>query len=121
MIINKPEHVVDFANPDLSAVELHISDPELADFPYLSRSWRHFSSTQQSAVAGIWEAPEHVERCECDYDELCHLLEGRVRLTDSNGVSQEFSAGATFVVAAGFKGTWENLTEVRKVFMMLKT
>lgn len=120
MHMSKPSHVIDFANPDLPVVELQTSDPALVDTPYSSRSWRHFVSPEKKAVAGIWEAPQHLERCECDYDELCHLLEGHVRLTDSYGVSQSFKAGDTFVVAAGFKGTWENLTPVRKVFMILK-
>ncbi|CAI8824146.1 Cupin_3 domain-containing protein [Pseudomonas sp. IT-P100] len=120
MTMNNPDHIIDFANPELPVVELETSDPALVDAPYRSRSWRHFMAPEKNAVAGIWEAPEHLERCECDYDELCHLLEGHVRLTDSKGVSQEFKTGATFVVAAGFKGTWENLTPVRKVFMILR-
>jgi len=118
--MSMPEHIIDFANLDLPVVDVLTSDPAVVDTPYLSHSWRHFVAPEKKAVAGIWEAPQHLERCECDYDELCHLLEGHVRLTDSQGVSQEFRAGATFVVAAGFKGTWENLTPVRKVFMILK-
>lgn len=117
--MSKTEYVIDFASADLPFVESQVSDAALVDTPYRSRSWQYFVEPKKKATAGIWEAPEHLERCECDYDELCHLLEGHVRLTDRHGVSQEFKAGATFVVAAGFKGTWENLTPVRKVFMIL--
>ena len=115
-----PDHVIDFANPEVLALAFETSDPALVDQPYQSRSYRHFVQPAKRATAGIWEAPEHLERCECDYDELCHLLEGRVRLTDGQGQSREFGPGDTFVVAAGFKGTWENLTPVRKVFMILR-
>jgi uncharacterized cupin superfamily protein len=115
-----PQHVIDFANPQLAPVEFETNDPQAVDTPYTARSWRHFVVPDKKATAGIWEAPPHLERCECDYDELCHLLEGQVRLTDSQGVSREFNAGDTVVVAAGFKGTWENLTKVRKVFMILR-
>ncbi|WP_448090653.1 cupin domain-containing protein [Pseudomonas azerbaijanoccidentalis] len=118
--MSKPSCIIDFANPDLRATEIEVCDPALVDTSYRGRTWRHFVSAQRNVSAGVWEAPVHLERCECDYDELCHLLEGHVRLTDSHGVSQEFKAGATFVVAAGFKGTWENLTPVRKVFMIIK-
>lgn len=118
--MSTPLHIIDFADPELPVVELDTTDPALVDTPYRSRSWRHFVDPQKKATAGIWEAPPHLERCECDYDELCHLLEGQVRLTDSDGISQSFQAGDTFVVAAGFKGTWENLTHVRKVFMILR-
>lgn len=115
-----PDHVIDFANPEVLALAFETCDPALVDRPYQSRSFRHFVARNKRATAGIWEAPEHLERCDCDYDELCHLLEGRVRLTDSQGQGREFGPGDTFVVAAGFKGTWENLTPVRKVFMILR-
>ncbi|WP_137887673.1 cupin domain-containing protein [Pseudomonas sp. 2FE] len=59
-------------------------------------------------------------RCECDYDEMCHILEGTVRLTDADGVAKTFGPGDSFVVAAaGLKGTWENITLVRKVYFIL--
>nr|WP_303626554.1 cupin domain-containing protein [Roseovarius sp. M141] len=86
---------------------------------YESRSWRHFENTGKGAIAGIWQAGPHKERCKCDYDELCHILDGDVRLTDSSGQAREFGAGDSFVVAAGFDGIWENLTTVRKVFFIL--
>jgi uncharacterized cupin superfamily protein len=114
-----PQHVINFANPQLIPKELEVNDPALVDAPYRSSSWRHFVAPQKNAVAGIWEAGPHLERCQCDYDELCHILEGTVRLTDAQGVSCTFGPGASFVVAAGFQGTWENLTAVRKVYFIL--
>ena len=115
-----PRHVVAFANDEVEAVESVTADPVLVDAPYRSRSWRHFARPESGALAGIWEAESHLERVDCDYDELCHLLEGAVRLTDTDGVSRTFQPGDTFIVAAGFNGTWENLTPVRKVFFILK-
>jgi hypothetical protein len=50
---------------------------------------------------------------------MCHILEGEVRLTDKDGTARTFGAGESFVVSAGFEGTWENLTHVRKVFFIL--
>lgn len=114
-----PRHVIDFATPDLAPQERQIDDPALVDTPYRSRSWRHFSAPRKNAVAGIWEAGAHLERCACDYDELCHILAGSVRLTDAEGVAKTFAAGDSFVVAAGFEGTWENLTPVRKLYFIL--
>lgn len=114
-----PRHVIDFANPELAPQEREINDPAIVDAPYQSRSWRHFAAPEKSAIAGIWEAGVHLEHCECDYDELCHILEGTVRLTDTDGMAKTFGPGDSFVVAAGFKGTWENLTPVRKVYFIL--
>ncbi|MFP6847434.1 MAG: cupin domain-containing protein [Pseudomonas sp.] len=112
------QHVINFANPQLQAIEREIADPAIVDAPYQSQTWRHFASPERGLTAGIWQAGVHKERCVCDYDELCHIIEGQVRLTDEAGSSQEFGPGSTFVVAAGFKGTWENLTPVRKIYMI---
>jgi uncharacterized cupin superfamily protein len=115
-----PKHVIAFEDGAIDSREIVTSDPAVVDKPYRALSWRHFERTDKCALAGIWEAEPHLERVDCDYDELCHLLEGTVRLTDAAGVSRTFGPGDSFVVAAGFKGRWENLTTVRKVFFILK-
>ncbi|WP_339764476.1 cupin domain-containing protein [uncultured Hoeflea sp.] len=117
---HSPQHVIAFDNEAVKATKTITSDPALVDRPYRSQSWRHFERADKGAVAGIWEAEPHLERVDCDYDELCHLLEGSVRLTDATGHSQIFEPGDSFIVAAGFKGTWETLSHVRKVFFILK-
>lgn len=114
-----PKNVVDFRDALTDAVDGIVDDPALVDVPYVYRSWHHFSNDAKGALSGIWEAGPHLERCNCDFDELCHVLEGTVRLTDSDGKSETYSAGDSFVVAAGFSGTWENLSHVRKVFFIL--
>jgi uncharacterized protein len=115
-----PRHVLDFSDPSVTAAESIVSDPALVDRSYKALSWRHFQRPDCGALAGIWEAGPHLERVNCGYDEMCHLLAGRVRLTDTGGMAREFGAGDSFVVAAGFSGTWENLTPVRKVFFILR-
>ncbi|QRM57913.1 DUF861 domain-containing protein (plasmid) [Sinorhizobium sp. BG8] len=112
-------HVIAFRKGATEAKETITSDPAVVDQPYRARSWRHFANAEKGAIAGIWEAEPHLERVTCEYDELCHILEGNVRLTDTAGVAQVFGPGESFVVAAGFKGIWENLTPVRKVFFIL--
>ncbi len=117
--MKNPEHVIAFDAVAITPRDTLIDDPAAVDTPYESRSWRHFETSEKGAIAGIWQAGPHKERCKCDYDELCHILEGDVRLTDSSGQARMFGAGDSFVVAAGFDGTWENLTKVRKVFFIL--
>ena len=114
----QPEHVIAFDTSG-PARESRVDDPALVDVPYSSRSWRCFGSADGRALSGIWEAGPHLERCSCDFDEMCHILEGQVRLTDTAGTAQVFGPGDSFVVAAGFQGTWENLGFVRKVFFIL--
>lgn len=115
-----PTHVIAFDRDSIEPTEIITSDPSLVDQPYRASSWRHFENADKGAIAGIWEAEPHLERVNCDYDELCHILEGKVRLTDAAGVAKTFGQGESFVVAAGFRGTWENLTHVRKIFFILR-
>lgn len=114
-----PAHVIAFETSQVAPKVTVTDDPALVDTSYESRSWRYFEAPNKGAIAGIWEAGPHLERCACDYDEMCHILEGEVRLTDADGRSRTFGPGDSFVVAAGFRGTWENLTPVRKVFFIL--
>jgi uncharacterized cupin superfamily protein len=47
-----------------------------------------------------------------------HILERTtLHLTDADGVAKTFGPGDSFV-AAGFKGIWENITPVRKVYFI---
>lgn len=81
-------------------------------------TWNHYSDPTGQFHAGIWQGEAGAWRVQYDpqEEELCTLLEGRVRLTDAHGDVQEFAAGATFVIPDGFSGVWENLTRVRKVY-----
>lgn len=114
-----PRNVIAFDADAIPARDIVTDDPAVVDVPFTAQSRRHFTQAEKGAFSGIWEAPPHRERVDCDYDEMCHLLEGRVRLTDAEGQAREFGPGESFVVARGFKGTWENLTHVRKVFFIL--
>ena len=52
--------------------------------------------------------------------EFCHLLAGRVVLTSEEGERMEFGRGDSFVVPAGFVGTWEVLEECRKLYAIFE-
>lgn len=82
------------------------------------RTWNHYTDPTGQFHAGIWQGEPGAWRVRYDAgeEELCTLLEGRVRLTDAEGNVREFAPGASFVVPGGFTGTWENLTRVRKVY-----
>ena len=47
-------------------------------------------------------------------EQVCVILEGRVHLTGLQGKSKEFGADSTFVLPAGFKGTWETPEAVKR-------
>jgi len=80
--------------------------------------WNRYSDPTGQFHAGIWQGEAGAWRVQYDAheEELCTLLEGRVRLTDAAGQVREFAPGASFVVPGGFCGVWENLGRVRKVY-----
>lgn len=53
-------------------------------------------------------------------NEYCRLMAGSVVLTGENGIAQRFDAPTSFLIPAGFKGTWEPLSDIRKFFVIHK-
>ena len=82
--------------------------------------WNHYSDATGQFHAGIWQGEAGAWRVQYDEleEELCTVLEGRVRITDAQGQVREFAPGATFIVPGGFRGVWENLGRVRKVYAL---
>jgi uncharacterized cupin superfamily protein len=84
-----------------------------------ARVWNAFTGGGGRFHAGHWQAEPG--RIAVDYreTELCVLLVGRVRLTDAGGASRDFGPGDAFVIDAGFKGTWESIGRVTKIYAVL--
>ena len=84
-----------------------------------ARVWNAFSGGGGRFHAGHWQAEPG--RIAVDYTEteLCVLLVGRVRLTDERGASVDFGPGDAFVIDAGFRGTWESIGRVTKIYAIL--
>ena len=53
--------------------------------------------------------------------EFCHLLLGRVRIESEEGERWEFRSGDTFVIPAGFNGTWEVIEDCRKLYAIFES
>lgn len=74
--------------------------------------------SKEGFTAGLYECTSGKWRV--DYageDEFCTLIEGTVRL-EGNGVTHEYAAPQSFLIPAGFVGTWEAVTRVRKYFVI---
>ena len=61
-----------------------------------------------------------VDRYHADCYEFGYILEGKVRITDSDGNTAVYQAGDTIVTPKGFKGTWEVVEAFRKVLGVYK-
>jgi len=78
--------------------------------------WNVLTSRDGRFHVGEWASSRGAWQVHYTEYELCHLLEGVVRLSDELGRVQEYRAGDTFVVASGFRGIWEVVEPCRKIY-----
>lgn len=81
-----------------------------------TRTRNYHTSASGNFFSGVWESTPGRWRVQYAEDELCVLLSGRVVLADESGHSETFSAGDAFIIPAGFRGTWETVEPVRKIY-----
>ncbi|MET0497504.1 MAG: cupin domain-containing protein [Steroidobacteraceae bacterium] len=75
-----------------------------------------FSDSTEQFFAGRWESTPGRWKVRYTENEFCHILAGRVRIEGVQGATHEFSQGDSFVVPAGFEGTWEVLETTMKLY-----
>ena len=117
--------VIDFANNRVT-VEHGIVDQDKvvagvasdANTKITMQTYNHYTDPTEQFFAGIWHSSVGAKSVNYTEEEVCVILEGRVRLTDLDGNAKEFGAGSTFVLPAGFKGTWETLAPVKKIYVI---
>ena len=78
----------------------------------------HYTDPSEQFFAGIWQSSVGTKTVSYTEVEVCVILEGRVQLTDLQDNAKEFGAGSTFVLPAGFEGTWETLEPVKKIYVI---
>lgn len=110
--------IVDFASttPEIS-VSTPPADRLLAGSPAQKTS-NVFADAGGKFFAGVWESAPGKWRVSYSENEFCHVTAGRIRITDKAGDRREFGAGDTFVIPAGFEGTWEVLEAARKLYVI---
>lgn len=82
------------------------------------KTHNHYTDRTEQFFAGIWQSSVVAKTVSYTEEEVCVILEGRVRLTDLLGNAKEFGAGSTFVLPAGFKVTWEALEPMKKIYVI---
>jgi len=68
--------------------------------------------------AGFWASDVTEIAVNYEEDEFCVIVEGKVELTDASGHKETYEAGASFLIPAGFSGTWKSVTPVRKFYVV---
>ena len=94
-----------------AAERLLAGDPEQVARNYFSDSGGRF-------FAGVWDSTPGRWRVRYTENEFCHLTRGRIRIEDSAGRQWTFKAGDSFVIPAGFAGTWEVIEPTAKLYVI---
>lgn len=111
------DSIVDFSTHTAAVEKSAIPAERMrSDIPCQTQTWNHYQDPSGQFFTGIWASSAGSFEVNYTEEELCVLLEGRVRLTDSSGRAREFGPGGAFVVPAGFTGVWENLEPVKKIY-----
>lgn len=78
----------------------------------------YYTDAGQQFFSGIWESTRGKWAVDYVEEEFCALVRGKVILTDEDGEAQTFEEGDAFIIPAGFKGTWETVEPVRKLYVI---
>ncbi|MCZ4279161.1 cupin domain-containing protein [Kiloniella laminariae] len=81
-----------------------------------TKLWNAFTDQTGQFSVGHWASGSCKLKVSYDENEFCLLLSGKAILTDESGQSCEFGPGEAFTIAAGFKGTWESVGDVVKIY-----
>jgi uncharacterized cupin superfamily protein len=67
---------------------------------------------------GIWESTPGKWRISYDEWEYCRILSGRSVIAEDGGAAVSVTAGDSFVIPPGCRGTWEVLETTRKDYVI---
>ncbi|MGB8327795.1 MAG: cupin domain-containing protein [Steroidobacteraceae bacterium] len=80
----------------------------------------YYGDASGQFFAGRWTSTRGAWRVQYGEHEFCHILKGRVRIESATGVATTFGPGDSFVVPAGFAGTWEVLEDCEKFYAIFE-
>ena len=111
--------IIDFKNTVAGVSPAFPAERVLAGSPQ-QNLFNQFQDPSKQMLAGTWDCTEG--KWQADYSaksEFCHILSGKVVLTDEDGTATTFSAGESFVIPMGFAGSWEVVEPVRKLYVIV--
>jgi uncharacterized cupin superfamily protein len=85
-----------------------------------TRLQNYFTDASGQFFSGIWESSIGKWPVSYSESEFCAILEGVCTLTDEAGKAETFKAGDSFVIPGGFKGTWETVQPVKKLYAIFE-
>ncbi|MQB07288.1 cupin domain-containing protein [Agrobacterium tumefaciens] len=108
-----------FAQMTINGIEPDISHPEPDSLISGAPEFRHWGVDQAEGgvSAGFWESTPGKWHFANSHWEYCRILTGISVITEDGGEAYTVKAGDSFVLRAGFKGTWEVIETTRKDYV----
>jgi uncharacterized cupin superfamily protein len=79
-----------------------------------------FSDPTGQMFAGVWESSPGRWRVSYTENEFCHITAGEVTIESVDGSCWSFGVGDSFVIPAGFSGTWWVRQPLRKLYVIFE-
>lgn len=113
--------IVDFSTASAAAsVSRPPADRLLAGTPEQTAR-NFFSDSTGQFFAGTWDSTPGRWRVRYTENEFCHITRGAMELDDGRGHRWQFKAGDSFVVPAGFSGTWQVTEAMSKLYVIFES
>jgi uncharacterized protein len=118
-LTDQPE-IVNFATAN---GEITVSKPaadRLLEGSPEQRTRNFFSDATGQFFAGTWESSPGKWRVKYAENEFCHIVRGEVYIEDAHGRGRSYRAGDSFVIPAGFAGTWQVREPTLKLYVIFE-
>jgi hypothetical protein len=111
--------IIDFGSAAAEISESRPATDRLLNGDPVTTVRNFFSDAAHGFHAGVWQSTVGRWRVSYSEHEFCHVTSGKVRIQNERG-SWEFGPGQSFVVPAGFEGTWEVLEPMSKLYVIFE-
>lgn len=112
--------IVSFANGVAEITRSRPSSDRLLDGDPQHTARNLFSDATGQMFCGIWESSPGRWRVSYTENEFCHITAGEVQIESEDGEVWTFSAGDSFVIPAGFAGTWNVPKALSKLYVIFE-
>lgn len=84
----------------------------------LQETVNQFTNEKGNFFVGVWASDAGKWNVSYTEDEFFTILEGEAILTEKGAEPQRLVSGDHMTVASGFKGTWETVGRVKKLYVI---
>lgn len=110
------DDLVNFGQPAVMPDRQPVASEKLISGQPIAGAANYYETSDSKFFSGIWESTPGKWRISYEEHEFCHILEGLVEVTDGQGGKKRYARGDSFVIPAGFSGTWETIEATRKLY-----